>query len=63
MNLGQVNSIEKVAAWAQMNQGQNKTFQDIVTVNNDGAWREELEIELRHFIEQILIIDYGRLWL
>ena len=49
--LASVNPIEKVKAWTQNSPDQTKmkeAFQDIVTVNNDGAWREELEIELRH---------------
>ena len=50
-----VNPIEKVKAWTKDNAVQpeggvvaGKLLQDIVMVNNDGAWREELEVELRH---------------
>ena len=46
-----MNSIEKVVAWAGPPSSSNVTsssaLQDIVTVSNDGAWREEIEIELR----------------
>ena len=29
-------------------QDQNKKLREIVTVSNDGAWREEIEIEMRN---------------
>ena len=48
VNLGPVNSIEKVRAWTKENLDQTKTLWDIFTVNNDGPGREEIEIELRH---------------
>ena len=54
--------IEKVKAWKGIpdeHRSQLSKLRKIITVNHDGAWREEIEVELRNlFILKVFFLGF-----